>query len=283
MKKNELIKLWWYFLGSLVTFYLGLFIYNTYFLVSTPVYIDPNSQFAHLKDTNSLYTGEYKEYYPDSKRIHTTWYFQNGKRHGEFKMFFPNKKLNVLSYYKDGILEGKFEIYDEKWILREKSFYKEGIIQWEVSHYHDTGKLYYIEKYIDGKKEGEVIMYFPDGSIMSKVFYKNGEKDGQELIYLEWWALVHDYWYKNGKLIKWEAYYSENKKLRLKTEYIESLDDYKVIEYDMNGKIISGNNMDVQNIKKPPVDASLTPQWAEIIPWTQILEVSSTGTTLTGE
>jgi len=98
-------------------------------------------------------------------------HYQNGKRHGMNKIFYPDGTLRIEVTY-----------------INDK---KEG----PERYYFSTGKLASEVTFVNDKKEGLQKEYNNDGSLNNTVMYKHGYKEGEKR------------WYdKNGNITKTEIY-----------------------------------------------------------------------------
>jgi antitoxin component YwqK of YwqJK toxin-antitoxin module len=129
-----------------------------------------------------LYTGETKEYYPDStlKLIRT---IRNGKENGTTSYYFSNGQIMEQREYRDGEKNGEWLNWNEKGIKIARAGYKNDKKEGEWLIWDDSGILRYKMYYSDGKKSGTWQVFDESGKptdtiTLISTTYKNGKIDG---------------------------------------------------------------------------------------------------------
>ncbi len=133
--------------------------------------------------------------------------FHHGTPVGEFRHFYPYKKLEsvavysdsarvvrVQRYYKNGNLqmEGKYVdkkmdstwlLYNKKGLLVKQEYYNKGVPDstW-ITYYSFNGKISEKVKYEDGKKQGDWIQFFADDTLKMRAHYENDTMHGEFLV-----------------------------------------------------------------------------------------------------
>lgn len=195
----------------------------------------------------------------NDEKLFRVMYYNEGKSHGPYQYFYPNKKLsyegfikndesiqNQYFYYFDGGLKSiNFYIEDE--LIKTKSFDKTGNVIFEFDYtnkngqnkYEYTNKAYtFLSNFKNGKKEGIQQTKYGDGSLISEVNYINNELHGICKYYHPTNKLSTLSNYYCGKRNGEQKYYDANGILRL-TENESFGNEYgKITRYYQNGQKI---------------------------------------------
>ena len=129
-------------------------------------------------------------YYPNG-RVETTYFVQNGKLSGDYKVYYENGNLYGEGQNRKGYPVGVW-----------KTYYPNGKI-FVIEEYNRRGKLINFNAWeedgshaiIDGT--GTIKKYYPDGSLESIVSYKDCRPNG-----------ANEKWYPNG-VKEYESYYKD--------------------------------------------------------------------------
>jgi antitoxin component YwqK of YwqJK toxin-antitoxin module len=124
------------------------------------------------------YTGYVFSFYPNTKDTAEVSGFLNGKEHGHWKKYYPNKKLKQQRFFDDGLKVGTYTAWYENG--RKQLEYKflnneyEGVCRlWNIE-----GKMIQEMTYHKGYEEGSQKMYYDNGKIRSNYTIKNGRRYG---------------------------------------------------------------------------------------------------------
>ena len=101
----------------------------------------------------SRYKAKEECFYEDGTREYTGTFDENGKRHGEWRYFFPDGNLWSLGEYKHGLKHGKKEVY------------------WP------DGSLRYEGRFTEDEKSGKWTFYNQDGSILQQMDFSKQSTD----------------------------------------------------------------------------------------------------------
>jgi len=117
--------------------------------------------------------GEYKSLYKNKKPCEQ-YSFVNDKREGEYKNWFKSGQLLQQYFYKNDMKEGEYKSWFSNGQLREQYFYKDGAKEGEYKTWFSNGQIY--EHYFLGsnEKEGEYKSWFQNGQLHVHRFYKGG-------------------------------------------------------------------------------------------------------------
>ncbi len=101
---------------------------------------------------------------------------KNGKREGEWFLYFGDGNLLSNYNYKDGKKDGEWLEYHENGQLKIKRNYKDGKLEGESLWYHKNGQLESRGNFKDDEKEGEWSHYRSNGKLWRKYYYKDVKK-----------------------------------------------------------------------------------------------------------
>jgi len=84
--------------------------------------------------------GEWKKYYP-SKKIKGKRYFENGQKTGEYLAWWENGNKQLDYVFVDGEYEGACKEWNEKGLLTRHMNYKQGHEEGSQQYWYDNGKI----------------------------------------------------------------------------------------------------------------------------------------------
>lgn len=120
--------------------------------------------------------GDYKKISKDGKPLEEGNY-DEGKRDGVWKFYYPTGDLREMSTYKSNMRDGAYEFYNNKKALQKKGQYVKNRMVGAWTFYYPSGKLKDEKNYMENKENGEAKEYFETGNLKSSGVYKNGLKD----------------------------------------------------------------------------------------------------------
>ena len=106
----------------------------------------------------------------------------NGRREGEYKMWYKNGQLLEQCTYANGKLEGEHKIWCENGQLWEQCAYLDGKEKGEYKSWYTNGQFFTQCTYVNGKLEGECKIWHRNGQFIKKCFYVNGEQKSKCII-----------------------------------------------------------------------------------------------------
>lgn len=114
--------------------------------------------------------GAYKSYYFDGK-IEGEGAYLNGSQDGVWTWYFENGKPNVKATYVLGSLDGEFVRYYKNGQIEDSFFYEldDRVGTWKS--YYEDGTLYTNTTYLYGKQHGRKEFYSPTGKLQLVRFY----------------------------------------------------------------------------------------------------------------
>lgn len=158
----------------------------------------------------------------------------NGRREGNWKLYYPSGKLKKTYDYKNGDLHGKMIEYHENGQIYNEDNYIADELNGEYKYYYENGKLEFLGNYMDNKRHGKLVSYSINGELQQIRYYDRGV------------LLSYSYLDKDGKEVEpikiglgtttFTTYYQSGKKSILQTRMNGELHG-KYIKYYPNEKI----------------------------------------------
>jgi len=99
----------------------------------------------------------------------------NGEKHGYFKVFDENKKLQTYGHISHNKYEGKWEYFYPDGKVESVGFFKNDRPSGEWKWFYPNGKLKEIGNYFEGEREGEWKYYFENGQLQLIRNFKEGQ------------------------------------------------------------------------------------------------------------
>jgi antitoxin component YwqK of YwqJK toxin-antitoxin module len=184
---------------------------------------------------------------------------QNGKKHGTWKSYYTNGKIQSITNYHCNFSQGNFYYYDENEHLESLEFYNQGDLLTSIEYfkngnieknsiftyehnkkisknlkttieldYYEDGKLKIQRKIIEKENDTEIEYvkeYFQNGFLKEESELKDSDKDG-----------VYREYYENGN-VKYAGKFKDDKPIEKQYFYHENGKQQK-IEYWKKGKLI---------------------------------------------
>ena len=149
-----------------------------------------------------------KGYAPDA--IYEEGEYQNNRRVGSWKLYYPNGKVKSEITYTNGRKNGPYTLYAEDGTVLEKGNWARNRHKGEYAlnyadgtprqrfAYNDAGKREGLQKYFyedgtpmieisfnNGVKNGEMVRYWPNGEVKMRAQFNNGTIDESSVKYYE--------------------------------------------------------------------------------------------------
>lgn len=121
----------------------------------------------YYSDDGKLYTGEFREHYPD-RQIKTTMNITNGQIDGLVKIYFPNGVQNEIRSYKEGVMHGQWITWNEQGSKVAEANYENGAKDGKWYVWNEEGVLLYDMTYTNGQRAGTWKMYNQTGQLISE-------------------------------------------------------------------------------------------------------------------
>lgn len=106
------------------------------------------------EEDGEKFTVREERYYENNQLEFEGEYDVEGRRHGQWKYFFPNGALWSIGSFDHGIKTGKKEVY------------------WP------SGQMRYEGQFEKDQKQGKWVFYQEDGSVLQEIVFKNDEREG---------------------------------------------------------------------------------------------------------
>lgn len=185
---------------------------------------------------------------------------QEGKRHGQCRLFFSEGNLQAEMFYLQGKLHGPSCFYGDKGELLSQMFFCEGkrigkgylyflsgnkaSIQrfkegeWDglQEYYYESGCVKSHLPYVSGKLHGQVRLYWENGQIKRQTDYSQGLREGKDEIWNEQGVLVDSGEYQAGHPCGVHRHFFANGSPKEEIVYHTPL-RFDKKEWDANGKL----------------------------------------------
>ncbi|MDP4952358.1 MAG: hypothetical protein NWQ53_01830 [Flavobacteriales bacterium] len=171
---------------------------------------------------NGSKQGTFREYDEEGNVIQSYVYKENlllgegivddeGRRQGDWKIYYPTGEIQAEGAYVDGLREGPWVFYHAEGKIAQKGAYRLDLPQGEWRWYFKNGEIHREEYYRKGKEDGEFVEYNEKGEVIHKGAYIDGYKTG------EWYYFVNDHKEEGAYLDgekdgKWKFTYLNGKK-----------------------------------------------------------------------
>lgn len=169
------------------------------------------------------------------KILHKEVNYNNGILEGEFKYFFPNKKIAMTGQYVNNELEGTIKSFHQNGKIYGTRLYKNGLKDGKHIYIYSNGKIELEHNFINGIKDGLYQLNYSNGNIQEKFNYKMGKEDGLYQYFYENGQLWIEKTYENGLLLNVNGSYTKDGNLRDKGTIKNG--NGTVIHYTEEGKI----------------------------------------------
>lgn len=104
--------------------------------------------------------------------------YYNGREHGEWKKFYPSKKLREKRYFKDGSKIGEYLVWWENGNKQLQYFFEADEYQGTCKEWSETGFLNKIMTYKKGHEDGHQQWWYDNGKIKANYVIIDGRRYG---------------------------------------------------------------------------------------------------------
>lgn len=182
---------------------LSVWYYDTRFIHSLGNYKDAQ---------NTIRTGHWIYYYPNTVVSAKGNYDSNGKKTGDWKYYYDNGVLKEVESYNAGKSEGTYKLYYPNGAIKYSCTMANGSIQGELKYYNNAEILETSNIFKDDKLNGTSKSFYNSGAVKSEVNFINGLKEGKAKDFNNIGVLVKEGEYKNGKYNgTYKSYYNNGK------------------------------------------------------------------------
>lgn len=180
--------------------------------------------------------------------------FDHGTPVGEFKKFYPNKKVKAIINYKGdttvvksffergGVMaygmyvneqrEGEWKYFSGNGYLISKDNYSKGVKQGKSFVYNEKGQLVEESNYVDGKLDGTYLMLYPNKVEKERKTFKNGVQVGEEIKKYPNNKIMAKGNYVDGYRDGWYVELLPNGNEKVKYKYIKGIADTTIYVND---------------------------------------------------
>jgi antitoxin component YwqK of YwqJK toxin-antitoxin module len=121
--------------------------------------------------------GIWKQYFPSGK-VKSEIEFKNGRPSGTFKTFYENGQVEEEGTWKNNAYTGGFKRYYENGVVaQEKTFNAAGKTEGKVTYNYPNGKPELVFSSTNGQENGELVRYHPNGDVKEKMNFAGGKAD----------------------------------------------------------------------------------------------------------
>ena len=144
--------------------------------------IHPDGYYKEIYEVtdDSIKHGTYLKYY-SNEILADSCEYQNGKIHGERKLYSEEGKLEIVESYEHGVFEGPYTTYYPGGQIKKIQQYKSDKIQGILEEYYENGKLKAEVTFRDNLENGPFKEYHENGQLHWEGFYANGDYEQDTL------------------------------------------------------------------------------------------------------
>lgn len=195
-----------------------------------------------ILNEKGIKNGLWKEYY-DGRRLKSEGRYEDGKRVGEWKFYFPDGKIEQTgTYNKLGNFDGTWRWYYLSGNILREEYFLNGVPDGYYVEYTEDGDILVEGEYIDGYENGKWVFNY--GDTREEGEFRDGMKNGKWKAYYSDGSLAfegefiddnpngrHTYYWPNGR-VKKEGRYIMGRKQGDWTLYNEDGSPFLVISYE---------------------------------------------------
>ena len=165
----------------------------------------------------------------------------DGKKEGQWEVFFPNGNPNAIENYEKGELEGECKYFHPGGKLKSRQNWTKGYQEGEAEYYFENGNLYRKGKFEQGLYHGKWETYHENQSLRQKGSYNMGSPSGRWDFYDEGGIHFKSEIYPAAYYQDWDSviqvtYYFPNGKPMMKGGMKNGKEVNTWILYKKNGK-----------------------------------------------
>lgn len=124
------------------------------------------------------YSGYIYTLFPNQTDTAVITGFLNGREHGTWKKFYPNKTLQEIRVYRNGKKVEQYRAFWENGTKKLAYNFENDEYEGLCQEWNREGRLIKSMHYRKGHEEGEQKMFFDDGKIRSNYVIANGRRYG---------------------------------------------------------------------------------------------------------
>lgn len=121
--------------------------------------------------------GVWKQYFPSGK-VKSEIEYKNGRPSGTFKTFYENGQVEEEGAWKNNAYTGGFKRYYENGVVaQDKTFNAAGKTEGKVVYNYPNGKPELVFDSSNGQENGKLVRYYNNGSIKEETSFAGGKAD----------------------------------------------------------------------------------------------------------
>ncbi|MEI6684205.1 MAG: toxin-antitoxin system YwqK family antitoxin [Bacteroidota bacterium] len=194
--------------NSWVGYYPSLFIYKVDVYVNgikdgVSIQFDRHGKATLIENyKNGVLNGQSINYGSYNETPMAVTEFSNGKRNGQYRLYYDNAKIQEESTFKNDLKDGLSRWNSKSGKKLAEYNYKMGNFDGIQKTFYENDTLQSETKYVDNKLAGESKEYYRNGKVKESGNYVNGLKDGPWTEYDELGKVVKVTKYKEGVDVK---------------------------------------------------------------------------------
>ena len=131
-----------------------------------------------LNANNKPFSGTLFMLFPKTTDTAELATYQDGKEQGEWKQFYPSKKIMEKRYFREGQKTGEYIAWWENGNTRLQYFFLADEYEGTCREWNETGLLTKVMHYKRGHEEGQQQCWYDNGKIKANYIIKDGRRYG---------------------------------------------------------------------------------------------------------
>ncbi len=151
--------------------------------------------------------------------LEKAFFREEGKMHGECRLFYEGGGKKAEMYYKGGVLHGPSLFFSKDGTCLSSSWFYEGYANGKVKQYYLSGTLYSLQRYVKGKRVGKQEYYYEDGTLKSLMHYEEDQLHGHVQLFWPDGKIKRESFFVKGKRDGFDKIWDEKGDLIDEGEY----------------------------------------------------------------
>jgi antitoxin component YwqK of YwqJK toxin-antitoxin module len=129
---------------------------------------------------NSRKQGVWKKYWPNGK-LKSEIFYNRGRSTGSYTTYFKNGNVEEKGTMKNGLLYGDYQLFWENGKARqEKTFNELGVTEGKVELFYENGEKELVFNTVNGVEQGESTWFYENGDVKKKMAFNGGTPEKTE-------------------------------------------------------------------------------------------------------
>lgn len=99
----------------------------------------------------------------------------NGMKHGEFKTYFKNGKIEMIGQIEENLNQGEWKYFYKSGQLESEGNFSNDLPDGEWKWFYEDGNIKEQGTFVKGNREGRWILYDPEGKKTDEKIYKQNQ------------------------------------------------------------------------------------------------------------